>query len=75
MLYDISPLIKKKSPDNNKIGKRIVVGKKEIVAPDRKKYDKTDAIFHDQSNNPWSNTNMLPEEELVLLKKKLESGN
>jgi len=67
--------IKKKSPENNKIGKRIVVGKKEIVAPDRKKYDKTDAIFHDQSNNPWSNTNMLPEEELVLLKKKLESGN
>jgi len=67
--------IKKKSPKHNKIGKRIVVGKNEIVAPDRKKYDNTDAIFHDQSNNPWSNTNILPEEELVLLKKKLESNN
>ena len=67
--------IKKKSPENNKIGKRIVVGKNEIVAPDRKKYNNTDAIFHDQSNNPWSNTSILPEEELVLLKKKLKSSN
>ena len=64
--------IKKKSPKENKIGKRIVVGEKEIVAPDRKKYNNTDAIFHDQSNNPWSNTNLLPEEELVLLQKKLK---
>ena len=38
----------------------------------RKKYNNTDAIFHDQSNNPWSNTNLLPEEELVLLQKKLK---
>ena len=66
--------VRKKSSKNNKIGKRIVVGKNEIVAPDRKKYDNTDAIFHNQSNNPWSNTNLLPEEELVLLKKKLEAA-
>ena len=66
--------IKKKSSKDNKIGKRIVVGESEIVAPDRKKYDNTDAIFHNQSNNPWSNTNLLPEEELVLLQKKLKSG-
>ena len=66
----------KKSPENsenNKIGKRIVVGESAIVASDRKKYDNTDAIFHDQSKNPWSNSSLLPEEELVLLKKKLES--
>ena len=66
--------IKKKSSKDNKIGKRVVVGKSEIVAPDRKKYDNTDTIFHNQSNNPWSNTNLLPEEELVLLQKKLKSG-
>ena len=66
--------IKKKSSKDNKIGKRIVVGESEIVAPDRKKYDNTDAIFHNQSNNPWSNNNLLPEEELVLLQKKLKSG-
>ena len=64
---------KKKSSKDNKIGKRVVVGKSEIVAPDRKKYDNTDAIFHNQSSNPWSNTNLLPEEELVLLQKKLKS--
>ena len=52
--------IKKKSSKDNKIGKRIVVGESEIVAPDRKKYDNTDAIFHNQSNNPCSNTNLLP---------------
>ena len=65
--------IKKKNSENNKIGKRIVVGESAIVASDRKKYDNTDAIFHDQSKNPWSNSSLLPEEELVLLKKKLES--
>ena len=65
--------IKKKKLKDNNIGKRIVVGESEIVAPDRKKYNNTDAIFHDQSDNPWSNTNLLPEEELVLLKKKLKS--
>ena len=65
--------IKKKSSKDNKIGKRIVVGESEIVAPDRKKYNNTDAIFHNQSSNPWSNTNLLPEEELVLLQKKLKS--
>ena len=65
--------IKKKPSKDNKIGKRIVVGESEIVAPDRKKYNNTDAIFHNQSSNPWSNTNLLPEEELVLLQKKLKS--
>ena len=57
--------IKKKSSKNNKIGKRIVVGETEIVSPDRKKYDNTGTIFHDQSKNPWSNTTLLPEEELA----------
>ena len=65
--------IKKKHSKDNKIGKRIVVGENAIVVPDRKKYDNTDAIFHNQSKNPWSNNSLLPEEELVLLKKKLES--
>ena len=65
--------IKKKNSENNKIWKRIVVGGSAIVASDRKKYDNTDAIFHDQSKNPWANSSLLPEEELVLLKKKLES--
>ena len=63
--------IKKKSPEHNKIGKRIVTGESAIVVTDRKKYNNTDVEVLNQSNNPWSNSDLLPEEELVLLKKKL----
>ena len=63
--------IKKKSPEHNKIGKRIVTGESSIVVTDRKKYNNTDVEVLNQSNNPWSNSDLLPEEELVLLKKKL----
>ena len=42
------------------------------VVSDRKKYDNTEVSIIHQSNNPWTNSDLLPEEELVLLKKKLE---
>lgn len=64
--------IKKKSSKHNKLGKRIVAGESAIVVSDRKKYDNTEVSILNQSNNPWSNSDLLPEEELVLLKKKLE---
>ena len=63
--------IKKKSPEHNKIGKRIVVGESATVVPDRKKYDNTNIEVLNQNNNPWSNSELLPEEELALIKKKL----
>ena len=63
--------IKKKSPEHNRIGKRIVVGESAIVVPDRKKYNDTDIEVLNQNNNPWSNSELLPEEELAIIKKKL----
>ena len=61
--------IKKKPAESNKLGKRIVVGESAIVVPDRKKLNDQDPQSLDQSENPWSNKDLLPEEELVLLKK------
>ena len=62
--------IKKKLPKKNVVGKRHVVGNDAIVVSDRKKYHDTEVEILDQSNNPWSNTEVLPEEELEILKKK-----
>ena len=63
--------IRKKPPEENKLGKRIVVGESAIVVSDRKKLNNLDAQSLNQSVNPWSNSDLLPEEELALLKKKL----
>ena len=63
--------IKKKSSKENKLGKRVVVGENAIVVSDRKKLNNLDSQALNQKMNPWSNSNLLPEEELVLLKKKL----
>ena len=62
--------IKKKLPKENDLGKRHVVGNDALVVPDRKKYHDTEVQILDQKNNPWSNTETLPEEELAILKKK-----
>ena len=62
--------IKKKLPKKNVVGKRHVVGNDAIVVSDRKKYHDTEVEILDQSNNPWSNTEVLPEEELEILKNK-----
>ncbi len=62
--------IKKKLPKENELGKRHVVGNDALVVPDRKKYHDTEVQILDQKNNPWSNTETLPEEELAILKKK-----
>jgi len=62
--------IKKKLPKKNVVGKRHVVGNDAIVVSDRKKYHDTEVEILDQSNNPWSNSEVLPEEELEILKKK-----
>ena len=64
--------IKKKTSEGNKLGKRVVVGESAIVAPDRKKLNNSESQALNQSMNPWSNSDLLPEEELVLLRKKLE---
>ena len=63
--------IKKKLSEYNILGKRIVAGESAIVVSDRKKLNNTNVSILNQSNNPWSNTDLLPEEELILLKKKL----
>ena len=64
--------IKKKNTEANKLGKRFVVGEEAIVVPDRKKLNDQNPKSLNQINNPWSNKDLLPEEELVLYKKKLE---
>ena len=64
--------IKKKSYQENKLGKRVVVDESAIVVSDRKKLNNLDPQSLNQNLNPWSNSNLLPEEELVLLKRKLE---
>lgn len=66
--------IKKKSSKYNKLGKRIVTGESAIVVTDRKKLNNQDPQNLDQSNNPWSNKNLLPEEEQILCQQKLEKA-
>ena len=62
--------IKKKPSKENVIGKNIVVGESAIVVPDRKKLHNLESQAPNQNMNPWSNSNLLPEEELEILKKK-----
>jgi len=42
-----------------------------VVVSDRKKLNNLYLQALNQNMNPWPNSNLLPEEELVLLKKKL----
>ena len=42
-----------------------------VVVSDRKKLNNLYLQAFNQNMNPWSNSNLLSEEELVLLKKKL----
>ena len=62
--------IKKKPSKENKVGKNIVVGESAIVVSDRKKLHNLEYQAPNQNMNPWSNSNLLPEEELEILKKK-----
>ena len=64
--------IKKKNSIHNKLGKRIVVGESATVVSDRKKLNNTETSVLNQNDNPWSNNELLPEEELMLLKKELK---
>ena len=64
--------IKKKIHENNILGRRMVVGKEEIVVPDRKKMNNQNVEKFNESENKWSNKEYLPNEELVLLKQKIE---
>ena len=50
----------------------MVVGKEEIVEPDRKKMNNQNIEKFNESENKWSNKEYLPNEELVLLKLKIE---
>ena len=64
--------ITKKKSDYNVLGKRIITGVDATVVEDRKKLDNTKSETLNQSSNPWSNKNYLPEEELVLYQKEIE---
>ena len=64
--------IKKEASKDNKLGKRIVVGQEAIVVPDRKKLNNLISESLNQEFNPWSNSELLPEQELVLSQKKLK---
>jgi SAM-dependent methyltransferase len=64
--------IKKEASKDNKLGKRIVVGQEAIVVPDRKKLNNLISKSLNQEVNPWSNSELLPEQELVLSQKKLK---
>jgi len=64
--------IKKKTSKENKLGKRIVAGENAIVVSDRKKLHNSNPEILDQNENPWSNSRLLPEQELALLKKKFD---
>jgi len=64
--------IKKKSSKYNKLGKRIVVGESAIVVSDRKTLNNQDSKNPNQVNNPWSNKDLLPEEELAICQKAIE---
>ena len=64
--------IKKKPSEENKLGNRITAGKNAEVYPDALKLNNKPSPNLNESKNPWSNSDLLPEEELVLLKRKLE---
>ena len=64
--------IKKEASTYNKLGKRVVVGQEAIVVPDRKKLNNIISQGLNQEVNPWSNSELLPEQELVLSQKKLK---
>ena len=64
--------IKKKPSEENKLGNRIAAGKNAEVYPDALKLNNKPSPNLNESKNPWSNSDLLPEEELVLLKRKLE---
>ena len=64
--------IKKEASKDNKLGKRIVVGQEAIVVPDRKKLNNLISKSLNQEVNPWSNSELLPEQELVLSQKKIK---
>ena len=55
----------------NILGKRFVSGDEAVVVSDRKKLNNQDSDTPTQSSNPWSNKDLLPEEELALCQKEL----
>jgi len=61
--------IKKKPSKENKLGKSVAVGKTEAVSPGILELNDKNLEIPHQNNNPWSNSNLLPEEQLALLKK------
>ena len=64
--------IKKKPLQENKIGNRIVAGKDANIYPGVLKLDNQPSPNLDENTNEWSNKNLLPEEELILLKKEVQ---
>jgi len=62
--------IKKKLSKENKLGKRVVIGNDATVVPDRKKLHNIVSEALNQNTNSWSNTKLLPEEELEILKQR-----
>ena len=64
--------IKKKPSKQNKLGKRFVAGDNAVVVPDRKQLNNQDSKTPTQISNPWSNKDLLPEEELALCQKEID---
>jgi len=64
--------VKKKPSKENKLGSRIVAGKSAEIYPEALKLDNQPLPGLNESKNPWSSEDLLPEEELVLYQKKLE---
>jgi len=62
--------IQKNNPENNKLGTRIISGKSTEVLDEVHDFKKMNNVSKkiDQSKNPWSNTDLLPEDELFLVK-------
>jgi hypothetical protein len=64
--------IKKKPFSDNTLGKRVVVGETATVVTDRKKLNNMNPQSLNQTKNPWSNKDILPEEAAAVNEKKLE---
>ena len=62
--------IRKKPSKENKLGNRITGGKNAGIYPEVLKLDNNPTTNLNEKNNPWSNKDLLPEEELVLCQKK-----
>ena len=58
-------VIRKSMPEDNQLGRRVIVGKDELVQPEVKIFNNSIAAALNQSTNIWSVRPLPPEEELM----------